>query len=629
VHKLVARSQNALRGRWENLWASERTCVVKLVGREAVMDKLVYTATNPVADHLVERAHQWPGVNGLAALLSGRALRAPRPLHFFRGDGAMPEAVEGWPLCCALVDGDWGAGPCTAGKQTYKSNPRSDAMTSRGRRGHGPCARTPYASCPARSKPPSLGSMGGLEGKAGGSSLVHNTFAPASGLPDPGKRTLTEQLPDVQTKHEGTGGARGEARQADTADAGAVQQMSPGGGAGGAPAVQRTPKADPLAWRNAVIAGENRIQDIVRAAQRDKKGRLELDLVIAPDFVGVERQAASGTAPAGKDPDGIGVHRAAAEAMRDFVADPPRSRRIMTVVLERTAAGWERNRFTMTGETRAADEPATSADSAGGQLQWVLQFAEGARHGEVRLDVMFSPDGVRILSWRSSGSSGPSGAKARSDDAARLVTDLAAMASGRTMVYELRYQLEGGAWETQSFKLIGEVKPPDAKPDGAEQPIPRGGDPDDAEEIVADVKNTRRLILSTAAELIAEQDPTRLDNLIFSIGPLAIVGMVRVGRVVRIGRKWKARAIADAACEVGCENVARQIQRHVGGDIVRITPRNAPALGGFRGKSWNWVHHEVVVRDGRVYDLTTGHHGLPIAEYKALWQYPDSINFGF
>jgi putative transposase len=79
VHKLVARSQNALRGRWENLWSCEQTCVVKLVGREAVMDKLVYTATNPVADHLVERAHQWPGVNGLAALLSGRALRATRP----------------------------------------------------------------------------------------------------------------------------------------------------------------------------------------------------------------------------------------------------------------------------------------------------------------------------------------------------------------------------------------------------------------------------------------------------------------------------------------------------------------------------------------------------------------------
>ena len=81
-HKLLARSQNALRGRWENFWASEQTCVVKLVGRDAVLDKLVYTATNPVADHLVERAHHWPGVNGLSALLNGRPLRATRPLHF-------------------------------------------------------------------------------------------------------------------------------------------------------------------------------------------------------------------------------------------------------------------------------------------------------------------------------------------------------------------------------------------------------------------------------------------------------------------------------------------------------------------------------------------------------------------
>ena len=93
-HKLMARSQNALRGRWENLWSSEQTCVVKLVDREAVMDKLVYTATNPVTDHLVERVHHWPGVNGLGALLDGRALTARRPLHFFRPDGPMPDMLE-------------------------------------------------------------------------------------------------------------------------------------------------------------------------------------------------------------------------------------------------------------------------------------------------------------------------------------------------------------------------------------------------------------------------------------------------------------------------------------------------------------------------------------------------------
>jgi putative transposase len=93
-HKLLARSQNVLRGRWENFWASEQVCVVRLADHEAVMDKLVYTATNPVQDHLVDRVHHWPGVNGLSALLTGGSLRAHRPLHFFRPGGPMPDDVE-------------------------------------------------------------------------------------------------------------------------------------------------------------------------------------------------------------------------------------------------------------------------------------------------------------------------------------------------------------------------------------------------------------------------------------------------------------------------------------------------------------------------------------------------------
>lgn len=67
---------------------------MKLVDREAVIDKLVYTAANPVADHLVDRVRHWPGANGLTALLTGRPLRATRPLHFFRSDGPMPDALE-------------------------------------------------------------------------------------------------------------------------------------------------------------------------------------------------------------------------------------------------------------------------------------------------------------------------------------------------------------------------------------------------------------------------------------------------------------------------------------------------------------------------------------------------------
>lgn len=93
-HKMFARSQNALRGRFENFWAAQEPCVVRLLDRETVIAKMIYAATNPVKDGLVERVHHWPGVNGYKYLLSGRPLRARRPRHFFRNPGPMPESVE-------------------------------------------------------------------------------------------------------------------------------------------------------------------------------------------------------------------------------------------------------------------------------------------------------------------------------------------------------------------------------------------------------------------------------------------------------------------------------------------------------------------------------------------------------
>ncbi len=91
-HKLLARCQNTLRGRHENFWASGQASVVHLVDSADVLSKLLYVATNPVKDHLVAEAHQWPGVNGLRALLTGRPLRAKRP-RYFRKSGKMPAEV--------------------------------------------------------------------------------------------------------------------------------------------------------------------------------------------------------------------------------------------------------------------------------------------------------------------------------------------------------------------------------------------------------------------------------------------------------------------------------------------------------------------------------------------------------
>jgi putative transposase len=93
-HKLLAKHQNALRGRWENFWAAEATSVVELPDGDAVLAKMAYVLTNPVKDHLIERADQWPGASSLRANLDNKKLHAHRPLRFFRRDGELPETVS-------------------------------------------------------------------------------------------------------------------------------------------------------------------------------------------------------------------------------------------------------------------------------------------------------------------------------------------------------------------------------------------------------------------------------------------------------------------------------------------------------------------------------------------------------
>lgn len=103
-HKMLAKCLNARWGRWENFWSSEQVSVVHLVNRAAILDKLVYVATNPVKAHLVDRARRWPGVNGLQKLLAHRPLRACRPRHFFCANGTMPAEVTLELVVPAVLD---------------------------------------------------------------------------------------------------------------------------------------------------------------------------------------------------------------------------------------------------------------------------------------------------------------------------------------------------------------------------------------------------------------------------------------------------------------------------------------------------------------------------------------------
>jgi len=89
-HKMLAKCQNALRGRWENVWSSEPPCLVELVEPADVLAKSIYTATNPVLGDLVERVDHWPGAKMVRAALRQEPLEATRPRHFFRDVGPMP-----------------------------------------------------------------------------------------------------------------------------------------------------------------------------------------------------------------------------------------------------------------------------------------------------------------------------------------------------------------------------------------------------------------------------------------------------------------------------------------------------------------------------------------------------------
>jgi putative transposase len=92
-HKMLARCLNARWGRGENLWSSEEPCLTELLDRDAVIDKLVYAASNPVKDLLVDQVRQWPGTNGYVHLANGKPMTAHRPRHFFKQTGTMPEEV--------------------------------------------------------------------------------------------------------------------------------------------------------------------------------------------------------------------------------------------------------------------------------------------------------------------------------------------------------------------------------------------------------------------------------------------------------------------------------------------------------------------------------------------------------
>ncbi len=92
-HSLVARCINALRGRWENLWASEQPSMLHLADADANLGKGTYLLTNAVKDHLVDKVANWPGLCSYRYQLADKPMVVRRPKHFFDPGGGLPETV--------------------------------------------------------------------------------------------------------------------------------------------------------------------------------------------------------------------------------------------------------------------------------------------------------------------------------------------------------------------------------------------------------------------------------------------------------------------------------------------------------------------------------------------------------
>ncbi len=91
AHRAMAKALNAAQGQWENLWAAKPAGVTLLPTLDDVVDKIAYTAANPVEAGLVELPEQWPGVNDWEP---GKVLIVERPLLYFDPRGGSLAAVK-------------------------------------------------------------------------------------------------------------------------------------------------------------------------------------------------------------------------------------------------------------------------------------------------------------------------------------------------------------------------------------------------------------------------------------------------------------------------------------------------------------------------------------------------------
>lgn len=93
LNEFIAKALNCVWGRWEYFWAPNTYSAVRLETPDDVVDKLIYTLTNPVKACLVSDSSKWPGVTSRTVPF-GAKQQFQMPQAFFRKNGPLPKTAS-------------------------------------------------------------------------------------------------------------------------------------------------------------------------------------------------------------------------------------------------------------------------------------------------------------------------------------------------------------------------------------------------------------------------------------------------------------------------------------------------------------------------------------------------------
>jgi len=175
-------------------------------------------------------------------------------------------------------------------------------------------------------------------------------------------------------------------------------------------------------------------------------------------------------------------------------------------------------------------QEAVSREPTAGNLEGFLRLSPKVRGV---LDVIVSPDGVQIQSWQAIGEEISHRSRGRSAStraaSGSYVQFLSGVRGQYPRIYQAEFALRDNAWQMIRYELLAEVIP--TPPGSQRSEVEPGEELDEGELIIEDIRGTRQLVLSTAAMLIAEQDPRRIENIVWAAGPFAITKLARVARM--------------------------------------------------------------------------------------------------